>query len=142
MNTGYTIETDKARGRMTLTLSGFFSEDDVALFTKERTAAQAALRCAPNQHLTLCDVSGCRLQSAAVVEAFTRIIGDPRAMSRRIAFVVGSSLARMQVRRMLVRDNAACFEDRASAEAWLHEDDTAAVPRINSPAARATPPAI
>ena len=46
-------------------------------------------------------------------------------MSRRIAVVTGSSLARMQVRRILSRNDAAFFDAEEDAEAWLFEDRAA-----------------
>lgn len=125
MSKDYTIATDPARGLLILRLSGFFDPESVARLDAERREALARLGTAPNRHVTLCDVSACKLQAQDIVAAFGRVLADPAAASRRIAFVTGSSLARMQIRRMLSRAGMACFETTAQATAWLFEIEPA-----------------
>jgi hypothetical protein len=49
---------------------------------------------------------------------------DPTLRSRRMAFVVGMSLSRQQMRRLPEpgREGVGYFSERAAAEAWLFED--------------------
>jgi hypothetical protein len=118
----FTVAAEPEHDLLRLTMGGFFGIDDVAKLSEARLAGLRQLRCAANQHRTLVDVSECKLQSQDVVVAFQKVIGDPRYTSRRLAFVIGSSLARMQVRRILTRAGAALFDNVAEAEAWLLDD--------------------
>jgi hypothetical protein len=63
------------------------------------------------------------------------MLAAPDYRSRRLAFIVGPTLARTQVMRALDRREARCFEDSWSAEAWLLVGDTAARNREGEPAA-------
>jgi len=126
MSPTFEVTIDTARKLLRVTLTGFFDVQDVEALEAEKVLALRRLAVAPNQHLTLVDVSGCKLQPQDVFHAFQSAIGDPRYMAKRIAFVTGSSLARMQVRRMLLRDDAAFFDTIEAAEAWLFRPEAAA----------------
>lgn len=119
MNATYAVTIEPHRKLLRVKLGGFFGVSDVEALETEKRAALVRLNCGRNQHFTLVDVSDCKLQPQDVFGAFQAAIADPRHMARRIAFVTGSSLARMQVRRMLRRDDADIFDSVAAAEAWL-----------------------
>ena len=123
MSPRFEITIDRQRGLLKIVLGGFFGIQDVAEYVDAKSIAIRRLGCKPNQHLTLCDVTACNLQAQEVVKAFKATLDDPRHMSRRLAVVVGDALARMQVRRILTRTDAACFQDSASAEDWLFRTD-------------------
>ena len=122
MTPSFAITLEPARCLMRITLGGFFDLQHVAALENDKLDALIRLGCRPNQHYTLVDVSACKLQPQDVFHAFQAAISDPRYMSRRIAFVTGGSLARMQVRRMLARNDAAFFDTVDAAEAWLFAD--------------------
>lgn len=124
----FDIAIEPRRKLLRVALAGFLSLDDVAEYLVVKNAALARLGAGPNQHVTLCDVSASLIQSQEVALAFQATLSDPRYMSRRIAFVTGSSLARMQLRRLVNRPGSACFETIAEAEEWLYRnvDDAAA----------------
>lgn len=119
MDAKYEIAAEPERDLVRMTMSGFFSLGDVARLDRERLGAYSRLTCRPNDHLTICDVSGMKIQSQDVVAAFTRMASDPRYASRKLAFVTGSSLARMQTRRVTDREDVAYFTDMREAESWL-----------------------
>ena len=121
MGPTFSVSIDPRCKLLRVRLSGFFQVDDVAALEVEKRAALARLGTAPNDHVTLVDVSACKLQPQDVFRAFQAAIADPRYMARRIAFVTGDSLSRMQVRRMLTRDDADFFDHVDTAEAWLFE---------------------
>ncbi|MDP1026246.1 hypothetical protein Q5H91_03395 [Sphingomonas sp. KR1UV-12] len=110
-----------------ISLGGFFTVADVEAFGRELAAQRRLLRCARNQHLTLCDVSAMKIQTQEVVAAFAALAGDPAGQSRRMAMIVGSSLARLQTQRVASRDATAMFRDAASAEDWLFEEERPAL---------------
>ena len=119
----YSIDVDPVRDLVHIRLSGFFDLATIAAFDRARRPAYARLTCGPNQQLTLCDISGCNLQSQEAVAAFRGVLAERSLFSRRLALLTGSSLARMQARRILDRDTVACFVEEADAMAWLFAPD-------------------
>jgi hypothetical protein len=107
------------RDLLRITLTGFFGRGDVAAFDRARLAAHTRLTCGPNRHLTLVDVRDLKLQAQEIVGLFRAMITHPATRARRLAFVTGCSVVRMQVRRLIERDDIACFADPIAAEAWL-----------------------
>lgn len=121
MKAHFAIVIDTSRDLVRLTLGGFFAVADVRSLQAERVRRYADLRCAPNQHLTLCDASAMRIQSRDAVAAFSGFVRDPRFLSRKLAIVSNSSLARMQTLRVNPPDRPGLrmFDMLDEAEAWL-----------------------
>ena len=130
MSSAFRLSADPRRNLLVIELSGFFEEADVSRFAAEKQAAHRELACRPNEHVTMVDVTDCKIQGQAVVGAFAAMIADQRYKGRKLAFVTGSSLAKMQVRRLIEgKAEARCFDNRNVAEAWLTEDCVAAPAR-------------
>ena len=127
MSASYSLVADPGRDLVRMTIAGFFDVAAVAQLDADRAGTYGKLRCAPNQHLTLVDASGMKIQTQEVVTAFMQVVGNPRYHSRRLAFVTGSSLARLQTKRTTDRDNVAFFTDLTAAEAWLFAPDEQSV---------------
>ncbi len=130
LDSSFAIECDPARDLIHVTVSGFFTTEAVEAFGRARDEPLRKLRCGPNQHVTLCDATGMRIQSQEVVAAFARVMQHPpRFASRRLAMVVGSSLVRHQLQRLAELANrqgplrARVFGSSQEAEAWLFEAD-------------------
>jgi hypothetical protein len=117
----YVIAVDAHRDLVHVTLSGFFEVDQVMAFGAALVESHRELRCPPNMHLSLIDCTDIKIQSQAVVAAFTALVRDSRTRSRRAAMIVGTSLARGQARRVYPADHdrVALFPTRAAAEDWL-----------------------
>lgn len=126
MSADYRIEADPARDLIRIRMSGFFTADDVQDFLAARREAHAQLRCGPNQHLTLNDIREMKIQSQEMVDAFRAVLADPAHRSRRLAFVVGPTLARTQLMRATVGRDVRCFDHPSAAEAWLIAGDAKA----------------
>jgi hypothetical protein len=125
MNAAFNVEVSSDGMLMRLTLTGFLDELTVREFIAARDAAFRKLRCGPNQHLTLCDVSDAALQSQPAIQAFAGLLAQPERRSRRMAIVVRSPLATIQVRRMISnRPDIKLFGSTSEAEGWLLEPDT------------------
>ncbi len=123
MSADFSIDVDPARDLVRIRMGGFFTPEDIAAFLAARTEAHRKLACGRNQHLTINDIRDMKIQSQEIVEAFRSMLSASDAYrSRRLAFVVASTLARGQVGRALAGRNARCFEDIAEAEAWLFSD--------------------
>jgi hypothetical protein len=115
----FSIEADREHGIIRIRMGGFFTPEDVRRFLHARSVAHDALGCAPNAHLTLNDIRDMTGQLQVTVDAFQEVLEDPTEQSRRLAFVVGPTLARGQLLRALAGRNARCFSDPSDAEAWL-----------------------
>lgn len=113
------IEIDPANAFVRLTMSGFYEPAEAFALAREFERAVADLGCVPNTHVTLADIRDMAIQSQAAVEAFMQVVGSPAIRSRKLAFVVARSLARMQARRLTSRPDVEFFETVAAAEAWL-----------------------
>lgn len=122
MSADFTIDVEPEHDLVRIRMSGFFTSEDINAFLAARASAHAGLTCGPNQHLTLNDLRGMKIQAQDSVETFRTMLADPAYRSRRLAFVMGKTLARTQLNRALDRRYARCFEDVPTAEAWLFAD--------------------
>ncbi len=103
-------------------MAGMFTPADIKAFLKARERAHAQFRCGPNQHLTINDVRGMKIQSQESVAGFRELLADPAYRSRRLAFAAAPTLARSQLMRALNGRDARCFDDADEAEAWLLDE--------------------
>lgn len=123
MSATYTIDVDVARSLVRLRLAGFFTAADLGRFVADRNAAHARLTCGPNQHLSLADLRDLDIQSQDMVAGFQRMLADPAQQSRRLAFVIDSALARIQIGRAADNRQVRMFTDMGEAEAWILAHD-------------------
>lgn len=119
MDARFSLEIDAGRDLVRVTMTGLFTPADVDAFLAARRRAHAGLTCGPDQHVTLNDVRGMKIQPQATVAAFQALLAAAEFPSRRLAFVVAPTLARSQLMRALDRRRARCFTDLDEAEAWL-----------------------
>ncbi len=122
----FTVRAEPSRDLVRITLSGFFTRLEFDAFNEARAAEHARLTCGRNQHVTLGDLSGIKVQSQDMVSAFQSLLADPAFRSRKLAFVVHRSLARGQLMRALNGRSAKCFDNRIAAESWLFANDSEA----------------
>jgi hypothetical protein len=130
MHRGFSFNVDPRRNLVRVVLTGLFMPDDVSAYIEERSKAHAKLTCPPGQHVTLSDLRAIKILPQETVIAWTAHLTDPQTRVRRLAFLVGPTLVRNQLTRALAgRDSrrTRCFTDQAEAEAWLLEDDDAAL---------------
>ena len=119
MSAEFSIDVEPERDLVRIAMSGFFTPADIADFLDARRKAHLRLRCARNQHLTINDLRGMKIQPQESVAEFQRMLGAPEYRSRRLAFVIGPTLARSQLSRALSGRDARCFQTVVEAEAWL-----------------------
>jgi len=101
-------------------VQAFWDEQVADSFRQQCLAAVASLGCPPGEHLILADLHNAVLQSQATYEKMQDLIGT--ATAARIAMVAATPLARMQTKRLQIRDTIVMFADRDEAEAWLFAD--------------------
>jgi len=119
MKAKFDISVDVERSLVRMTMSGFFSSEDIAQFVIARDVAHHLLRCRANEHLTLVDIREMDIQAQDCVVAFQRVLANPSKVSKRLAFVVARSLARMQIKRAADNRDASYFSEADEAEHWL-----------------------
>ena len=142
MHRGFSFEVDARRNLVRFVLTGLFTPDDVTDFLEERRKAHAKLTCPPGQHVTLTDLRAIKILPQETVMAWTAHLTDPQTRVRRLAFLVGQTLVRNQLTRALAgRDSrrTRCFTDLAEAEAWLMEEDDAALLALPLPSSGRSP---
>jgi hypothetical protein len=115
----YSITVDTTNKLLRVKLSGFLMADEVKAFGNEVQVMVANLGYRSGEHSMMVDTSECTLQAQEVVACFQHVIASAPIKSRRIAVVTGSSLSRMQTRRILVRDQAMMFDSAIDAEHWV-----------------------
>ena len=119
MSANFSFHVEPERDLVRITMGGLFGPDDIADFLEARRAAHAQLTCARNAHLTLTDLREMKIQPQDMVTAFQGVLGTPEYRSRRLAFVIGRTLARSQLLRALSGRGAYCFDTFLEAETWL-----------------------
>lgn len=116
----FTIQTDPRCRLIRITLCGMLTVADVKELYRQEHAAILAMGCPLGEQLVLVDLSECPLQLQDIVAAFQQAMNSS-AKAKRLALVTGSSLARMQARRITSRADAALFETEDEALAWLFD---------------------
>jgi hypothetical protein len=121
----HSINVDLDRKLVDLRIGGLISAEDAAWIGEELRAAIRALGADIGKHVTLYDASGVQVVPQETVELLKYTLDNPavRALwARKIAFVVSTTLARMQAQRLReVRPDLGIFDDRESAIDWLME---------------------
>lgn len=122
----YSLSVDVEQSLVFIELQGFFTPEEIARFNQDRRAAYKRLKSAPHQHVTLVDMRQTQIQSQEAVTGFADCMADPTTRSRRIAFIISPSLARLQVKRAVGARDAGYFLTEEEAKAWLLSDQAAA----------------
>lgn len=115
----FAIAKEKERHLVHLTMGGFFEAATILQLRAALVEAVASLSCGPNEHVTLCDIRQMDIQSQERVEEFSKLVGSDDIRSRRLAFVVAKSLARLQAKRLTSREGVEFFADPETALDWL-----------------------
>ena len=114
----YRIETDSRSKLMQISFSEIFWDMATAQrFKADCLAATASIACAPGEHLVLVDLRNAVLQSKDVYEKMQHLVGN--ASAARIALVASTPLARMQTKRLQIRDDVVMFAEITDARDWL-----------------------
>lgn len=121
----HSIHVDLERKLIDLRIGGLVSPEDAAWIGEELRAAIRALGEDIGKHVTLYDGSNVPVVPQETVELIKHTLDNPAVRelwARKIAFVVNTALAKLQVQRLReVRADIGIFEDRETAIAWLME---------------------
>lgn len=126
MNATYAFDVNVPRSLVHITIGGFFEPEDIRQFVVGMGQAHERLRCPPNAHMCLVDIRSMKIQSQDSVAGFAAVLADPTFRSRRIAFVVATSLARSQLKRAAGSRGDNIFPTIDEAERWLFAEDVTA----------------
>lgn len=117
----YFIDTDDQIGLMTIRFDTVFWDVGVAqCFARDAVAAASGMNWPVGEHLVLVDLRNAVLQTQQVYDQMKSLIGG--ATAKRIALVAAAPLARMQTKRLQLRDNIVMFAEMNEAAAWLLAD--------------------
>lgn len=121
MSATFSFDVDPTRNLVRIAMAGLFTPEDILGFYEARRVAHTKLTCGPNEHVTINDLRGMKIQPQESVVEFQQMLGAPEYRSRRLAFVIGRTLARGQLQRALSGrgPDTRCFDTVAEAEAWL-----------------------
>ncbi len=110
------IRTDAVRRIVEVTLGGMMSDEEVAAYIADLRRALLTHDLTRDYAMVI-DVSACPIQSQTMIATMGRHMAQmPKA--RALAVVTGSSLARMQVRRLFTQPYARIVATIAEGRAW------------------------
>ena len=125
-NKPYQITTDPDRKLVTMSFDPVFWNDGVSeCFVRDCIGAVTSLACDPKEHLILVDLRNAVLQRKEIYDQMLSLVGA--ATARRIALVAAAPLARMQTKRLQIRDDIVMFDELADAQRWLFADKRPAI---------------
>ena len=123
--TTHRLEIYPDKRMVILTILSMLSPEDAAWVGEELRAGIQSFGADIGRHVTLYDASAVPSVPTATINLLQRTFDNQavRALwARKVAFVVSSATARMQVKRLQqVRPDIGVFDDRDSAIAWLVE---------------------
>jgi len=112
----YKIKVDKLNGLVEVELGGLMPTEEVAAYMHD-LKLQFALNGLRSYSMVI-DVSRCPIQSQDMIRAMGEHMAEmPKA--RALGVVTGSSLARMQVRRLFTQAYARITETVSEAREWV-----------------------
>lgn len=114
----YQIATDPHRKLVSMSFDPVFWNDGVSKdFMRDCIDAVQSLGCDFREQLILVDLSHAVLQSKDIYQRMLGLVAS--ATARRIALVASTPLARMQTKRLQIREGVILFDERTAAERWL-----------------------
>ncbi|RYE99533.1 MAG: hypothetical protein EOO77_35380 [Oxalobacteraceae bacterium] len=112
----YTIKVDKRLGLVEANLGGMMTTEEVATYVADLKRAFIEHRL--HSYAMVIDVSSCPIQSQDMIQAMGQHMATmPKA--RALAIVTGSSLARMQVRRLFTQPYARITANVCEGRSWV-----------------------
>ena len=116
----FTILVDERRREVHYTVSGFWSGDDMTRFQSALLQKGKPLYGAPGGFNVLGDMSGLAVQDRTMATSMQFLIQEAAKLGmKRQAFVITSSLLKLQFERLLGETNTQLFSNRGDAIAWL-----------------------
>lgn len=120
MSASFRIVGHKTTGLLDVTLGGLFEYGDIQRLQTALIDEVGRLGCAPGTHRSIYDIRDCKIQSQDVVQRLRKLSDRPGRVACKLAIVVGPSLMRMQLRRIIGEERAMqTFDDRPAALSWV-----------------------
>jgi hypothetical protein len=114
----YHIEVDRGAGVISAKLAGMMTQAEVALYIADLKRAFVANHL--HAYAMVIDVSECPIQLQDIIQTMGMHMATmPKA--RSLAIVTGSSLARMQIRRLFKQPYARIVATVEEGRAWVYE---------------------
>lgn len=117
----YVITHDR-HGLLRVTTTGFWSLEELETYIRDLRRSLPLARETTGHARMLLDLRCAAVHSREVTDRFSRAEAELFVRQDRRAFVVGSSLKAMQLRRSIVHPGIHVFMSMAEGEAWLLAD--------------------
>lgn len=120
----FTILIDDARREAHYTVSGFWAAEDMTRFQSALMRKGKDLFTLGKGFNVLGDMSGLAVQDRIMAESMRFLMAESTRLGmKRQAFVITSSLLRLQFDRLIDEGNTAIFGNRGDAVAWLRKPE-------------------
>ena len=123
LTASFSVRVDAPHDLIHYIVAGFFDAGGVDSVRAAQAEAERQLTCDVGRHVTLLDISGCRIQSRDTMARFADMLTDPCHRGRALAVVVGGSLARSQIARAVGDREVSYFATAIGARTWLLRGD-------------------
>lgn len=118
-----TVSANAPKKLLVVEVSGFLNKEEVVEFEQRKLEAAQSISYGDTlEYDVLIDTTQCMIQSQDVVTAFRDLIAHAPHKAKRIAVIQAETLARLQLQRILARDDVKIVECRDEAMAWLEHD--------------------
>ncbi|MEM7702970.1 MAG: hypothetical protein AAF251_13605 [Pseudomonadota bacterium] len=116
----FTILIDEVRREAHYSVSGFWSADDMVRFQSALLKKGKDLFTSGRGFNVLGDMSGLAVQDRIMADNMRLLMAESTRLGmKRQAFVITSSLLKLQFDRLIDVNNTAIFDNRGDAVAWL-----------------------
>lgn len=116
----FTVLTDDARREVHYSVSGFWAANDMIRFQSALLAKSKDLINSGLGFNVLGDMSGLAVQDRVMADNMRFLMAESARLGmKRQAFVITSSLLRLQFDRLIDESNTAIFNNRGDAVNWL-----------------------
>lgn len=118
----FTIMFDEPARIIVAKMRGFWPQETLSAFNDQMAATIRAASAQRSAFGILADATEFGVQSAMIAEGFSRNdSNDPTKPSGPLAFVVSSTLVKMQATRMLTNAHVEVFTDLPAGRKWLED---------------------
>lgn len=120
MKTAYEIASSADEALLVITFADVFWDYEIKTqFVADTVQAIMNLGCEFGRQRIIVDLRNAILQSQATIKSLQKFLSDP--MGGSVALIAETPLARMQTKRLQVREGVRMFPTYEAAEVWLNE---------------------
>lgn len=120
----FEVSCDPRNNLLIIRMHAFWDPATAGAFMQAVDAAVTRLPCTPGEHVTLIDLSRFAVQAKDVLATIVGYARDAEPRARRMAWIGGSPLQMMQLRRSLDEMGGELFDTFDDAYRWITDGKT------------------